>query len=61
MSKLTGGCLCGAVRFESIAEPEMIVACHCTTCQKNTGSAFSLNVAMSENQVTITGDSLRTY
>ena len=61
MKKVTGGCLCGAVRYESNAEPEMIVACHCTTCQKNTGSAFSLNVAMPEDKVTITGDSLSTY
>ena len=61
MRKVSGGCLCGAVRFASSAEPEMIVACHCRTCQKNTGSAFSLNVAVPEDQVTITGDTLRTY
>ena len=61
MSKITGGCLCGAVRFESSAEPKMVVACHCSTCQKNTGSAFSMNVAMPEDRVTISGDTLKTY
>ena len=61
MHKITGGCLCGAVRFESSAEPKMIVACHCRTCQKNTGSAFSLNVAMPADEVTIRGDTLRTF
>lgn len=61
MHKVTGGCLCGAVRFESSAEPKMIVACHCRTCQKNTGSAFSLNVAMPADEVTVTGDTVRTY
>jgi hypothetical protein len=59
MSKITGGCLCGAVRFESSAEPKIVVACHCSTCQKNTGSAFSMNVAMPEDRVTISGDSLK--
>ena len=61
MSKITGGCLCGSIRYESDVEPQMIVACHCSTCQKNTGSAFSLNLAMPEDQVTIQGDTLGTY
>ena len=61
MNKITGGCLCGAIRYESSAQPEMIVACHCSTCQKNTGSAFSVNIAMPQNEVSISGSSLVTY
>lgn len=61
MKQISGGCLCGAIRYQSKAEPEMIVACHCKTCQQNTGTAFSLNVAMPAGKVTITGDSLTTY
>lgn len=61
MAKIHGGCLCGAVRYESDAEPAMVAVCHCTTCQKNTGSAFSLNLGMPEKSVTITGDTLSTY
>ena len=52
MPRISGGCLCGAVRYESAAQPALVVVCHCTTCQKNTGSAFSL---------TITGGTLATY
>lgn len=61
MKKITGSCLCGAVHYESVAEPMMVAACHCSTCQKNTGSAFSLNVAMPADQVTIQGDTLKVY
>ncbi|HEY8615255.1 GFA family protein [Phenylobacterium sp.] len=41
---LTGGCLCGAVRFEVAAEPLVAFACCCTECQRASGSAFSMSV-----------------
>lgn len=61
MSKIRGGCLCGAVRYESDADPAIIAVCHCATCQKNSGSAFSLNVGVPSDSVTMKGDSLATY
>jgi hypothetical protein len=41
---LTGGCPCGAVRFEITAMPYFVYACHCTECQRWSGSAFSLSM-----------------
>jgi len=38
---LTGSCLCGRVAYEVDAEPGPIVHCHCITCRKTHGSAFS--------------------
>ena len=38
---LTGNCLCGSVAYEVDAEPGTIVHCHCRTCRKTHGSAFS--------------------
>ncbi|MCC7266469.1 MAG: GFA family protein [Caulobacteraceae bacterium] len=38
---LAGSCLCGAVAYEVDAEPGPIVHCHCETCRKAHGSAFS--------------------
>ncbi len=61
MSKISGGCLCGSVRYTSDAEPALVAVCHCANCQKNTGSAFSLNLALPTESVIITGDSLATY
>lgn len=41
---LTGGCACGAIRYEISALPLSLYACHCTDCQRKSGSAFALNM-----------------
>lgn len=38
---LTGHCVCGRVSYEAAAEVDGIVHCHCETCRKTHGSAFS--------------------
>lgn len=38
---LTGGCACGAVRYECSAEPMMSANCYCKDCQRSTGGAFA--------------------
>ena len=38
---VTGGCLCGAVRFESKDAPTEGFICHCRTCQKHVGNLFA--------------------
>jgi hypothetical protein len=40
-----GGCRCGQVRFKVTLPPFLTMACHCTGCQRMTGSAFSLSAA----------------
>ena len=61
MSKIRGACLCGSVRYASDAEPAAVVVCHCVTCQKNTGSAFSLNIGVPTDAVKIDGTTLVRY
>jgi hypothetical protein len=39
-----GACRCGQVRMRITAAPLLTAACHCTGCQRMTGSAFSLSV-----------------
>jgi len=41
---LTGGCQCGALRYEIRAEPLTVYVCHCTECQRQSGSAFGMSV-----------------
>ena len=45
----SGGCLCGALRYVVGAEPLTIYACHCTDCQRRTGSAFALSMVVPRN------------
>lgn len=49
---LTGGCLCGKVRFELTAPPDSAGYCHCTRCQRRTGTASSV-------QARVDGSALR--
>ncbi|MDW6020491.1 GFA family protein [Mesorhizobium sp. BAC0120] len=56
----TGGCLCGAVKYEVRGEPFQSGLCHCTTCRKLTGSSFSATANWRSDQFSMTGE-LRTY
>jgi hypothetical protein len=39
-ANLTGGCLCGAVRYEARGTSRKIVNCHCSMCRRHSGAAF---------------------
>ena len=57
---LTGRCLCGGVTYELAGDVIATAVCHCDHCQRQGGSAFSVNLVVHESQLTVTGD-LRTY
>ncbi len=40
----TGGCQCGAVRYESAGEPLALYVCHCSECRKQSASAFGMSL-----------------
>ena len=42
----TGGCQCGAVRYELWDDPEAVYVCHCAECRRQSGSAFGVSVIM---------------
>lgn len=45
---LTGGCLCGKIRYAISEAPHLVYTCHCTDCQHITSSAFSLGLSLPE-------------
>jgi hypothetical protein len=51
----TGGCLCGAIRYRVTGSPLSVSICHCVNCQRNSGSAFSVNVVFPEDALTVEG------
>ncbi|MEO5866591.1 MAG: GFA family protein [Sphingomonas sp.] len=51
---MTGGCRCDNVRFEITAPPLLTMVCHCTGCQRMTGSAYSTTLAAPSDRFTVT-------
>lgn len=47
-AKLTGGCLCGGVRYELTRPPVWSHNCHCSRCRKSSGAAFASNLFFSQ-------------
>jgi hypothetical protein len=56
-----GGCLCGAARYRVTGKPQRVGVCHCTFCQRRTGSAFSIHAFFDEENVDCNWDTLATY
>jgi hypothetical protein len=51
---ITGGCLCGGVRWE-LSEPPLFASyCHCTRCQRRTGTAASAQARIASGSLQIT-------
>jgi hypothetical protein len=46
-----GGCACGAVRYRLASEPLFVHCCHCLNCQRQTGSAFVINLLIEGDRV----------
>jgi len=48
---MEGGCTCGAVRYRMKAKPIIVHCCHCSWCQRETGSAFAVNAFIEASEV----------
>jgi hypothetical protein len=48
---LEGGCACGALRYRLASEPLFVHCCHCLNCQRQTGSAFVVNLLIEADRV----------
>jgi hypothetical protein len=52
----SGGCLCGAVRYQITANPIASANCHCRTCQKAVGAPYTAILFVKSSTLSITGN-----
>ena len=50
---LAGGCTCGHVRYAMHRSPMIVHCCHCTWCQRETGTAFALNALIESKEIVV--------
>jgi hypothetical protein len=48
-----GGCACGEVRYRLTSDPLFVHCCHCLNCQRQTGSAFVINLLIEADRVEV--------
>ncbi len=58
---MTGGCQCGAVRYEVTAPLQDIYICHCAECRKQSASAFGISVIVSSSDVRLVQGELKRW
>jgi len=58
---LTGGCLCGAVRYRVAAEPLRVTHCHCAMCRRHGGSAFQTWLSVPAERLVFESGAPRLY
>jgi hypothetical protein len=56
MPQITGGCLCGKVRYSADVEPAFTGVCHCRNCQKESGSAFTIVIGIPQPALSVQGE-----
>ena len=58
MTCYTGGCLCGALRYEAHGEPSFSGHCYCADCRRASGSGFIPFMGFSRDAVSFSGETL---
>jgi len=56
-----GGCLCGAIKYQAVLDPERCAICHCKNCQVNSGTAFGWIVHIQNRQFQLTCGRLKVF
>jgi hypothetical protein len=54
--KFSGGCACGAIRYETAADPIVMVNCHCRDCQRAVGTAYGAYAVFPRATVRMQGE-----
>ena len=56
-----GGCQCGSIRYRLIGEPIELSVCHCTECQRQSGSAFGMSLDVRSDEFVLLSGELRDF
>ena len=57
----SGQCVCGEVSYTVVGEPKRVTICHCTWCQRRTGSAFGVEVVFDALDVIINDEAVSRF
>ncbi len=58
---LEGGCMCGAVRYQTNGEPSRVLHCHCKSCRHHSGASMATLAVLRPDQVSFTGEARKRY
>ena len=58
---LEGGCQCGRVRYRLEGRPPGLAVCHCRGCQRQSGSAFGMSLAVPRDAFRLTAGELAAF
>lgn len=57
---ITGGCFCGQITYAATIDPAQVFICHCTDCQRNSGTAYGVVVSVAPGQFHLSSGRLKT-
>ncbi|GAB5448776.1 MAG: GFA family protein [Gymnodinialimonas sp.] len=59
--QVDGRCLCGAITYDAVIDPQRCAICHCSDCQLNSGTAFGTIVQVQDRQFHLRSGRLKVY
>ena len=59
--KIDGSCHCGYIQYEAEVDPDAVLICHCTDCQKLSASAFRTVISIQDESFTMLAGSPKIY
>ena len=58
---VTGHCFCGHIQYTATVNEEFVAICHCTSCQRNSGTAYGVVVGIVDDSFKLLSGTLKSY
>ena len=59
--RVTGKCFCGHIQYTATVNDKLVIVCHCTSCQRHSGTAYGVVVGIVNDSFSIISGSLKSY